>query len=234
MTGPEGCRLHKCLDRAERFRERGMSVSFGWDPTPSSPLGLTAKVAPSWGGAATGGAEALWGGQIAYGMGSHQRPAAERLPPGALQKASSRRHAIPGCETIRVSRPSCFLGQGEAFNGSGESHHGTNGWITVRRSHPRRPRSRPRGARRCRPPATWSRPSAGRGSSRGRSGRWSPSRQDRAGGSSCCAARSRAGRSARPTRARRSTTAPSPTSTTPAGVWRVRRRSWSLRCCSSS
>ena len=39
---------------------------------PSSPLGLTAKVAPSWGGQARGGAEALWGNQMAYGMGSHQ------------------------------------------------------------------------------------------------------------------------------------------------------------------
>ena len=47
-------------------------MSFGWDPTPSSPLGLTAKVAPSWGGQARGRAEALWGNQMAYGMGSHQ------------------------------------------------------------------------------------------------------------------------------------------------------------------
>ena len=60
------------VHQAEGFRERGMSLSFGWDPTPSSPLGLTAKVAPSWGGQARGGAEALWGNQMAYGMGSHQ------------------------------------------------------------------------------------------------------------------------------------------------------------------
>ena len=49
-----------------------MSLLLGWDPTPSSPLGLTAKVAPSWGGQAQGGADALWGNQMAYGMGSHQ------------------------------------------------------------------------------------------------------------------------------------------------------------------
>ena len=49
-----------------------MSLSLGWDPTPSSPLGLSARVAPSWGGSAQGGAEALWGNQMAYGMGSHQ------------------------------------------------------------------------------------------------------------------------------------------------------------------
>ena len=60
------------VHQAEGFRERGMSLSFGWDPTPSSPLGLTARVAPSWGGQAQGGAESLWGGRMAYGMGSHQ------------------------------------------------------------------------------------------------------------------------------------------------------------------
>ena len=60
------------VHQADGFSERGMSLSFGWDPTPSSPLGLTARVAPSWGGQARGGAEALWGGQMAYGMDSHQ------------------------------------------------------------------------------------------------------------------------------------------------------------------
>ena len=60
------------VHQAEGFTERGMSLSFGWDPTPSSPLGLSARVAPSWGGSAQGGAEALWGNQMAYGMGSHQ------------------------------------------------------------------------------------------------------------------------------------------------------------------
>ena len=29
-------------------------------------------MAPSWGGQARGGAESLWGNQMAYGMGSHQ------------------------------------------------------------------------------------------------------------------------------------------------------------------
>ena len=60
------------VHEAEGFSERGMSLSFGWDPTPSSPLGLTAKVGSSWGGQAQGGAESLWGNQMAYGMGSHQ------------------------------------------------------------------------------------------------------------------------------------------------------------------
>ena len=60
------------VHQAEGFSERGTSRSCGWDPTPSSPLGLTAKVVPSWGEQETGGAEALWDNQIAYGMGSHQ------------------------------------------------------------------------------------------------------------------------------------------------------------------
>ena len=60
------------VHQADGFRERGMSLSFGWDPTPSSRLGLTARVAPSWGGSAQGGAEALWGNQMAYGMGSQR------------------------------------------------------------------------------------------------------------------------------------------------------------------
>ena len=59
------------VHQAEGFAERGMSVSFGWDPSPSSPLGLSARLAPSWGGSAMGGAEALWGGQMASGSGSH-------------------------------------------------------------------------------------------------------------------------------------------------------------------
>ena len=60
------------VHQADGFTERRMSLSFGWDPTPSSPLGLTARVAPSWGGSAMGGADALWRSQMAYGMGSHQ------------------------------------------------------------------------------------------------------------------------------------------------------------------
>ena len=60
------------VHQAEGFADRGMSLSFGWDPTPSSPLGLTARVARSWGRSAMGGADALWRGQMAYGSGLHQ------------------------------------------------------------------------------------------------------------------------------------------------------------------
>ncbi len=235
------------VHQAEGFRERGMALSLSYNPTPSTPLGFNARVAPSWGGQAMSGAEALWGretmagmahgspsqgnrldGEVGYGLpvgsrlvgtprvgfstseygrnyrvgyslglldrgrvnfelgvdaqrreesarGRHgqrvPRPGhgglvgglagasrkasvrelalhsfqyladghhvddagnliactyvdfrgpAERFPITALKKASSKRHAIPGCETIRISKPSCFLGQGEGVAGYGE------------------------------------------------------------------------------------------------------------------
>ena len=64
------------------FRERGFSVSFSYNPTPSTLLGFTAKLTPSWGGQATSGAQALWGretmaGMAQGGMASGNRLAAE-------------------------------------------------------------------------------------------------------------------------------------------------------------
>ena len=58
------------VHEAEGFREHGVSLSLSWNPTPSTPLGLTARLAPSWGGQATGGAEALWGRETMAGMGA--------------------------------------------------------------------------------------------------------------------------------------------------------------------
>ena len=49
------------VHQAEGFAERGMSVSVSYNPTPSTPLGFTARVAPAWGGESMSGAEALWG-----------------------------------------------------------------------------------------------------------------------------------------------------------------------------
>ena len=54
--------------QADGFAERGVSLSLSYDPTPSTPLGLTATVAPSWGGQATSGAEALWGRDTMAGV----------------------------------------------------------------------------------------------------------------------------------------------------------------------
>ena len=56
------------VHQAEGFSERGMALSLSWNPTPSTPLGLTARVAPSWGGQAMSGAEALWGRETMAGM----------------------------------------------------------------------------------------------------------------------------------------------------------------------
>ena len=56
------------MHQAEGFRERGMAVSLSYNPTPSTPLGFTARVAPSWGGQATSGAEAMWGRETMAGM----------------------------------------------------------------------------------------------------------------------------------------------------------------------
>ena len=52
----------------ENFSERGVAVSLSYNPTPSTPLGFVAKVAPSWGGQAMSGAEALWGRETMAGM----------------------------------------------------------------------------------------------------------------------------------------------------------------------
>ena len=62
--------------QAAGFTERGMSLSLGWDPTPSSPLGFGARVAPSWGGDVQG-AEALWRGGPLSQLGTYggQSPA---------------------------------------------------------------------------------------------------------------------------------------------------------------
>ena len=54
--------------QADGFRERGMAVSLSYDPTPSTPLGFTARVAPSWGGQAAGGADALWRRETMAGL----------------------------------------------------------------------------------------------------------------------------------------------------------------------
>ena len=56
------------VHEAEDFRERGVSVSLSYNPTPQTPLGFTAWVAPSWGGQATSGAQALWGRDTMAGM----------------------------------------------------------------------------------------------------------------------------------------------------------------------
>ena len=67
------------VHQAEGFRERGMALSLSYNPTPSTPLGLTARVAPSWGGQATSGAEAMWGRETMAGLANGGLASGNRL-----------------------------------------------------------------------------------------------------------------------------------------------------------
>ena len=67
------------VHQAAGFSERGMALSLSYNPTPSTPMGFTAKVAPSWGGQATSGAEALWGRETMAGMAHGGVAAGNRL-----------------------------------------------------------------------------------------------------------------------------------------------------------
>ena len=61
------------------FRDRGVSLSFGYNPAPSVPFGFMAKVTPSWGGQAESGTQALWGRETVAGMADGGPAAGGRL-----------------------------------------------------------------------------------------------------------------------------------------------------------
>ena len=67
------------VHQADGFSERGMALSLSYNPTPSTPLGFTARVAPSWGGEATSGAEAMWGRETMSGMANGGLASGNRL-----------------------------------------------------------------------------------------------------------------------------------------------------------
>ena len=56
------------VHQAEGFAERGGAFSLSYDPTPSTPLGMTARVTPSWGSQARAGSRALMGRETLVGM----------------------------------------------------------------------------------------------------------------------------------------------------------------------
>ena len=60
------------VHQAEEFSERGVAVTFSYNPT-STPRGLSARIAPAWGGNATGSANTLWGGEVMNGIGYGDR-----------------------------------------------------------------------------------------------------------------------------------------------------------------
>ena len=57
------------VHQAAEFAESGVAVSIGYDPSPKTPFGFSARVSPAWGGEAMSGAEALWGRETMGGMG---------------------------------------------------------------------------------------------------------------------------------------------------------------------
>ena len=67
------------MHQAEGYSERGMALSLSYNPTPSTPLGFVARVAPSWGGEATSGAEAMWGRETMAGMANGGLASGNRL-----------------------------------------------------------------------------------------------------------------------------------------------------------
>ena len=90
------------VHQAEGFRERGMSISFSFDPTPSTPLGFMAKVTPSWGGQATGGAQALWGRDTMTGLANGSHAAAASLA-AELSYGMAIGHRFVGTPTFGVA-----------------------------------------------------------------------------------------------------------------------------------
>ena len=68
----------------EGFSERGMSIAFSFNPTPSTPLGFLAKMTPSWGGQATSGAQAALGPGD-DGRGGGRRPGSGRPARGGTR-----------------------------------------------------------------------------------------------------------------------------------------------------
>ena len=75
-----------------------MVVSLSYNPTPSTPPGFTVKVAPSWGGEARSGAEALWGRETMAGMGHGSFTSGNRLDAESA-------NGLAGGQPFRGGRP---------------------------------------------------------------------------------------------------------------------------------
>ncbi|MYK50213.1 MAG: hypothetical protein F4032_00440 [Gemmatimonadetes bacterium] len=65
------------VHQAKGFQDKGVAISFSYNPQPSTPLGFVAQVAPSWGGQAISGAEALWNRETMERFGASGRHAPE-------------------------------------------------------------------------------------------------------------------------------------------------------------
>ena len=61
--------------------ERRVSVAASYNPTPTTPLGCTARVSPGlWGGESMSDADALWGGESVGGIGGYSGGSGTRNP----------------------------------------------------------------------------------------------------------------------------------------------------------
>ena len=105
------------VHEAEGFAESGMSISVSYNPTPSTPLGFTARVSPVWGGESMSGAEALWGRETHGGDGAQN--GAQLTAPGLKRRSAT------GCRWAAA-----WWGR----RGSASGHPntgGTTGWATA-------------------------------------------------------------------------------------------------------
>ena len=67
------------MHQDQDYRERGVLVSFSYDPKPSTPLGMMVRLEPSWGGQARSAAEALWSRETMEGLGGRRQEAGARF-----------------------------------------------------------------------------------------------------------------------------------------------------------
>lgn len=67
------------MHQADGFTERGVSITVGWNPTLSTPLGFSARVTPFWGGNARNGSDAIWSQDAIGAMGHHATAGGSRL-----------------------------------------------------------------------------------------------------------------------------------------------------------
>ena len=61
------------------FTEGGMSLGVTYDPTPGTPTGFSARIAPGWGTDTMSGAETLWQNEMIAGQGGYPQASGGRL-----------------------------------------------------------------------------------------------------------------------------------------------------------
>ena len=90
------------VHEAAGFRERGVSVSLSYNPTPSTPLGLTARVAPSWGGAGHGRSRGAVERRASGGAGGVRPAHIGRAPGCGRRLRPSHRPPLRGNTAVRL------------------------------------------------------------------------------------------------------------------------------------